>query len=101
MLRIKKNDTVYVVAGKDRGKTGKVIRVHGERVLVEGVNRVKKHMRRTREDQKGGIIEVERPLHISNVQVYCRSCSKPARVGASVQKDRTKVRVCRKCKEAI
>lgn len=110
MLKIKKGDTVFVISGKDKGKTGKVIMVFGflGRVLVEGINRAKKATRRTREDQKGGIIEVERPIHISNLQIYCKSCSKPVRVGIRIQenlsvgkKSKSRVRFCKRCKEAI
>lgn len=110
MLRISRNDMVFVSAGKDRGKTGKVIKVFVQtnRALVEGVNRVKKAMRRSREDQKGGIVEVEMPIHISNLQIFCKNCAKPARVGIKIEgelskgkKNKNKARFCKRCKEVI
>ncbi|MDP1853116.1 MAG: 50S ribosomal protein L24 [Candidatus Omnitrophota bacterium] len=110
MLRIRKGDTVFVITGKDKGKTGKVIRVlpTAGRVLVEGINRVKKATRRTREDQKGGIIEVELPIAISNLQIFCKNCSKPTRIGIKTEKalskgkaSKNKARFCKRCKEVI
>ena len=103
MQKIKKNDIVQVIAGKDKGKKGKVINVikSTERVLVEGLNLAKKHKRQSRQDQKGGIISIEMPISISNLMVVCKSCSKPSRMGIMVQKDGTKSRFCKACKEAI
>lgn len=103
MLRIRRGDTVYVLAGKDRGKTGKVISIlaEGDFALIEGVNFIKKHMRRTSQEQQGGIIQMEAPVHISNLAVYCKHCSRPTRISVSALKDGTKSRFCRKCKEAI
>ena len=103
MLRIRKNDIVEVIGGKDKGKKGKVITYFPQNnvVLVEGVNFVKKCMRRTQQDQKGGIIEKEAPLHASNVMVVCKRCDKPVRVGASFLKDGSKARICRICKEVL
>lgn len=103
MLRIKKNDIVMVTSGKDKGKTGKVLHVYTQksRVLVEGINRVKKHMRRTQENQQGGIVEVERPISFSNVMYYCKNCNRPIRVGFSVAKDMVKARICKRCKQTL
>jgi large subunit ribosomal protein L24 len=103
MIHIKKNDTVKVLAGKDRGKTGKVLKVYPgmNRLIVQGVNFTKKHARRTRQDQQGGIIERESPLDISNVQVVCTGCNRPTRLGFDKLKDGSKVRYCRKCNEAL
>lgn len=103
MLRIRRNDIVYVITGKDKSKTGKVLQANIDkgRVLVEGINRVKKHMRRTNQDQKGGVIEVEAPIHISNLQIYCKKCAKPARVGILSGKDGGRSRICKRCKEEI
>ena len=86
MAKIKKNDTVKILVGKDRGKSGKVLSVFpkGGRVLVQGLNLVKKHARRTREDQQGGIIQRESTIHISNLMVVCQKCGKPTRVGFNV-----------------
>lgn len=103
MLRIKKNDMVTVTSGKDKGKTAKVIRVYGERqrALVEGVNLVKKHIRRTREDQKGGVVQVERPVSLSNIMPFCKNCNRPVRIGYSLSKDKSKIRFCKRCKQPI
>lgn len=103
MLRIKKNDIVMVTSGKDKGKTGKVLHVYTQksRVLVEGINRVKKHMRRTQENQQGGVVEVERPISFSNVMYYCKNCNRPIRVGFSVAKDKAKARICKRCKQTL
>lgn len=103
MAKIKKNDTVKILIGKDRGKTGKVLAVlpRRGRALVQGLNLVKKHARRTREDQQGGIIQKESPVHISNLMVVCQKCGKPTPIGFSALSDGTKVRICKKCKELI
>ena len=103
MQKIKKNDIVQVIAGKDKGKKGKVINVISstQRALVEGLNLAKKHKRQNRQDQKGGIISIEMPISVSNLMVVCKSCSKPSRLGIMVQKDGTKSRFCKACKEVI
>lgn len=102
-IRIKKGDTVQVIAGKDLGKTGKVLRVMPDkgRVIVEGVAFKKKHARRTREDRAGGIHELEAPIHVSNVMLVCPKCHQRTRIGARWLADGTKVRSCRKCGEVI
>ena len=103
MAKIRKNDTVRVIAGKDKGKSGKVITVFpGKgRMLVQGVNFIKKHARRTREDQQGGIVQMESPVSVSNLMVVCQKCSKAARIGFNTLTDGTKTRICKKCKELI
>ena len=103
MARIKKGDTVEVIAGKDKGKRGKVIRVYPSknRVLVQGVNIAKRHMRQRRQDVPGGIIEMETPLHISNVMPVCNRCGRGVRVGFKILEDGSKIRICRKCGETI
>ncbi len=103
MAKIKKNDTVTVITGKNRGKKGKVLRVMPQagRILVEGVNLMKKHMRPTRDNPKGGIVAVERPVHRSNVMLFCPRCSEPTRVGMKALSDGTKKRICKKCQEII
>jgi large subunit ribosomal protein L24 len=100
-VKIKKNDQVMVTAGKDRGKTGRVLRIDrgDKRVVVEGLNMVKKAMRPKGQNQKGGISTVEGALAISNVQIVCKSCG-PTRIGFRVESDR-KVRFCRKCGEVL
>lgn len=103
MFKIRRDDLVYVVTGKDRGKKGKVSKlfVKENRAIVEGINLIKKHRRKTREDSQGGIVELESPIDISNLMLLCKHCNKPTRVGITVLKDGTKTRVCKKCKEAI
>lgn len=103
MNRIKKNDIVTITSGKDKGKTGKVLKVYQgeESALVEGINLVKKHMRRTRDDQQGGIISLPRPVAVSNIMPFCKACSRPVKISFSLAKDNTKIRICRKCKQAI
>lgn len=103
MNKIKKNDMVYVLAGRDRGKTGKVFRVYPqkERALVEGINYVKKHARKTQEAPQGGIVQKESSIHLSNLALFCKTCNKPSRVGFSSLTDGTKSRFCKRCKEVI
>ncbi len=103
MLRIKKGDTVQTIKGRDRGKKGKVIAIfsQGKRALVEGINLVRKHKRRTQTDQKGGIVSIEAPIAISNLMVVCKSCNHPVRIGFKILKDGEKSRFCKSCKEAI
>lgn len=103
MLRIKKNDKVMVMVGKDKGKTGKVLKVFpkASRILVETINMMKKARRKTQENQKGGIVELESPVHISNVMLVDKKTNKPTRFGISVLKDGTKVRISKKSGEAI
>src|SRR5438552_7264261 len=100
---VRRGDTVGVIAGKERGKRGKVLRVVPEkgRVLVEHVNMIKKHQRPTQKLRQGGIIEREGPLALSNVLVVCPRCDKPARTGIKILTDGRKVRTCRRCGESI
>jgi len=106
---IKKDDNVRVMAGKDRGKTGRVVRVAPDkgRVMVDGVAFAKKHQRASGKRstsgaqlQQGGIIDVETYIDISNVQIVCKSCGNPTRVGHRIDGDH-KVRICRKCEEEL
>lgn len=102
--RIRKDDKVMVVAGKDKGKIGKVLKIlkKKDRVLVEKVNMVKKHQKPNPYlQQPGGIVEKEMPVHISNVMVICDACAKPARVGYRNTEDGKKVRFCKRCNEQI
>ena len=103
MYKIKRNDTVVVITGKDRGKKGKVLRLFPKdyRVIVEGINLVKKHQRKTQQNQQGGIAQIPMPIHLSNLLIICKNCNKPTRVGFTALKDKTKSRICRKCKEPI
>lgn len=102
-LHVKKDDLVMVVTGKDKGKSGKVLRVLPEkqRVLVENLNVVKRHTRPSQANKEGGIIEKEAPIAISNVQLICPGCSQPARTGVKVLDDGSKVRFCKKCNEIV
>ena len=103
MQKIRKNDIIQVITGKDKGKKGKVVQVltSAGKALVEGINLAKKHKRQTRQDQHGGIVSIEMPLSLSNIKLVCKHCDRPTRVGFSVLKDGTKSRVCKSCKEAI
>jgi large subunit ribosomal protein L24 len=100
---VKKDDTVMVMAGKEKGKTGKVLRVIPDkgRVLVESVNIVKRHTRPSQANQDGGIVEKEAALAISNVQLVCAACSKPTRTGVRLLEDGSKARFCKKCNEIV
>ena len=93
-----------MLSGKDRGKTGKIISVlknaDGVRVVVEGLNKVKKNQRPRKQGQKGQIIELERAVHVSSVQLICPSCGKPTRIGHKQDGD-NKVRVCKKCEAVV
>lgn len=103
MAKIRKNDTVKVIGGRDRGKTGKVLTVFPKtnRALVEGINFVKKHARKTQQDQQGGIVSKESPIHISNLLLLCKACNKPVKAGFTKLSDGTKARFCKSCKEII
>jgi large subunit ribosomal protein L24 len=98
-VKIRRDDEVEVIHGKDRGQRGRVVRVlpRQGRVMVEGVARAKKHSRPSKQRQQGGIIDVEQFVDISNVAVVCRSCGQPTRIGFRFDDDGKKVRVCRKC----
>ena len=100
---IQKDDKVKVIAGKDQGKIGKVLKVipKKHRVLVENINIVKRHSRPSAQNRQGGIIEREAPIHWSNVQLMCNKCVQPARIRKRVLEDGKKVRVCAKCDEVI
>ena len=103
MFHIKKNDTIKVLAGKDKGKTGKVLKVYPAlgRVIVQGINFTKKHAKRSRQDEQGGIIQREAPINVSNLSVVCKGCNRSTRVGIDILKDGNKVRYCKKCKEVL
>lgn len=101
-LRIKKGDTVLVLSGKDKDKKGRVLKVlpKDEKVIVEGINIVKKHQKPSRKYPQGGIIERENPVHISKVMLMCQNVIN-LRIGARILEDGRKVRICKKCKEVI
>lgn len=101
-MKIKKGDTVKLLAGKDSGKSGKVLGIDPkkERVLVEGVNMFKKHKRPRRQGEKGETITIARPMDASNVMLVCPRCSQPTRVGYKIEGAK-KLRSCKKCKSTI
>lgn len=101
--KIRKNDKVMVLAGKEVGKIGAVLKVDSEkgRVLVEKVNMIKRHSKPSAKTGQGGIVEKEAPLDISNVMVVCDKCTEPTRIGKRVLEDGSKVRICRKCGETM
>lgn len=96
---IKKNDIVVVLKGKEKGKSGKVLRVLPEKnkAIVEKLNFIKRHARPSQQIRQGGIIQKEAPLPISNLMLLCQKCNKPVRAGHKVLEDGQKVRVCKKC----
>lgn len=102
-LHVKKNDMVKIIAGKEKGKAGKVLRVFPAkgRVVVENLNVIKRHTRPTQLNPEGGIIEKEAPLSISNVMLVCGSCNEPARTGVRALDDGSKARYCKKCNETV
>ncbi|HRR56355.1 MAG TPA: 50S ribosomal protein L24 [Acidobacteriota bacterium] len=100
MLHVKKNDQVRVLAGKDRGRTGRVLRVFPEksRAVVENINTIRRHTRpNPQRNIQGGIVEREAPIHLSNLQVVCPECGRPSRVGYQNLADGRKVRICKRC----
>jgi large subunit ribosomal protein L24 len=101
-FRIRKGDTVRVVAGKEKGKTGKVLEVdpRKQKVYIEKINIIKRHTKPSQKRRQGGIIEKEGPLHISNVMLMCQNCGKPVRTGMKTVGD-GKIRYCKKCGESM
>ena len=101
--KLRKNDMVMVVKGKERGKTGKVMRVlPGDgRVVIERLNIVKRHSKPRGAASPGGIVEKEAPLQIANVMFFCERCNAPVRLGVKIAPDRERTRVCRRCGEAV
>jgi large subunit ribosomal protein L24 len=102
-MKIRKNDTVMVIAGKDKGKKGKVRFAYPKKqqIIVEGINFIKKHSRARGAARQAGIIDLEAPIPISNVMLLCDKCSKPSRIGFEKLEDGRRVRVCRSCHEVI
>jgi large subunit ribosomal protein L24 len=102
-MKIKKDDNVLVIAGKDRGKKGKIRKAlpREDRIVVEGINMIKKHSRAKGQARQAGIIEREAPLHASDVMLVCNKCNHPVRIGYRILDDGKKVRVCRSCHEVI
>ena len=102
-MKIRKGDTILVIRGKDRGKRGKVRLAfpREEKIVVTGINMIKRHSRARGMVRQAGIIEREAPLHISKVMLVCTKCDRPTRVGFRFLEDRKKVRICHKCNEVI
>ena len=100
-FKIRRDDQVEIIAGKDKGKRGKIVRVlkDKDRVIVAGCNIVKKAMKKTKQSDAGGIAEIEAPLHISNVAIVCKKCG-PTKIGYKLDGDK-KSRVCRKCGDTL
>lgn len=100
---VRRDDTVMVIAGKERGKTGKVLKVLGkkDRAVVEKINMIKRHVRPGPYSRQGGIVEKEGPVHLSNLMVICSKCTDPTRVGRKTLEDGKRVRYCKKCGEII
>jgi large subunit ribosomal protein L24 len=102
-MKIKKDDTVMVIAGKDKGKSGKVRFSFPAKnqIIIEGINFIKKHSKARGAVRQAGIIDLEAPVHISNVMLVCNKCNKPARIGYRKLEDGRRVRFCRSCDEVI
>jgi large subunit ribosomal protein L24 len=100
-FKLKKEDTVQVITGKDKGKRGRVLKIlrDKDRLVVEGLNIVKKARKRRNQQDRGGIVEIEAPIHSSNVMIVCKKCG-PTRIGYKLEGE-TKTRVCRKCGEVL
>jgi large subunit ribosomal protein L24 len=100
-FKLKKEDTVQIIAGKDKGKRGRILKIlrNKDRVVVEGANIVKKAKKRRNQQDRGGIVEIEAPIHASNLMIVCKKCG-PTRIGYKIEGEH-KTRVCRKCGEAL
>lgn len=103
MTYLKKNDQVEVIAGKDKGRVGKVLRVlrEDDKAVVERINLIKRHTKPKEMNQQGQIVEKEAPIHVSNLQLICPECTKTGRIGRKVLDDGSKVRYCKSCGESI
>jgi large subunit ribosomal protein L24 len=103
IVQIRRNDSVMVIAGKERGKTGKILRVLPDKdaVIIERVNLVKRHTRPRGPQQPGGIVEKEAAMHASDVMIMCDKCNAPVRIGRKILADGKKLRICRRCGEAL
>ncbi|MGB7947118.1 MAG: 50S ribosomal protein L24 [Candidatus Binatia bacterium] len=102
-MQIRKNDSVMVISGRERGKTGKVLRVlpKKEAVVIERVNMVKRHSRPRGPQQPGGIVEKEASVRVANIMMMCDKCNAPVRVGRKILADGKRIRICRRCGEAL
>jgi large subunit ribosomal protein L24 len=102
-VQIRKNDSVMVITGKERGKTGKVLRVLPDKdaIIIERINLVKRHSKPRGPQQPGGIVEKEASIHVSNLMIMCDKCNAPVRIGTKTLSDGKKIRICRRCGEAL
>ena len=102
-VHIKKGDKVQVMAGKEKGKSGKVLKVvsNGTRAIVDGLNVVKKHSRRRSEQDTGGIKEIPASINMASLALFCSGCNRGVRYGVQIMEDKTKSRICKKCKQVI
>ena len=100
-LKIKKGDTVKVIAGKDKGREGKVTSVKDGKVIIEGVNMVSKHVKPRKMGESGGIVKAEGAMYACKVQVVCPHCEKPTRIAHQINEDGTKSRICKKCSKSL
>ncbi|MGE5302222.1 MAG: 50S ribosomal protein L24 [Alphaproteobacteria bacterium] len=102
-MQIRKNDSVMIIGGRERGKTGKVLRVIPDKdaAIIERVNLIKRHSRPKGPQQPGGIVEKEAAIHASNLMIMCDKCNAPVRIGRKILADGTKIRICRRCGEAL
>lgn len=102
-MQIRKNDSVMVISGREKGKTGKVLRVLPEKdaIIIERVNLVKRHSRPRGPQQPGGIVEKEASIPASNIMMMCDKCNAPVRLGRKILANGTKIRICRRCGEAL
>ena len=100
-FKLKKEDNVQIIAGKDKGKKGRILRIlrDKDRILVQGINLVKKAQKKRKQNDRGGIIEIEAAIHSSNVMIICKKCG-PVKIGYKFEGDK-KIRICRKCGEEI
>ena len=101
-MKVKKGDSVLIIAGKDKGRTGKIMKSLPKelKVLIEGINLQKQHVRPKREGEKGQVVQIPAAMDISNIKLICPKCGKATRVGYSIEKD-VKKRICKKCKQEI
>jgi len=101
-MKIKKNDTVLIISGKDKGKKGKVLQAlpRLDKILVEGVNKIKKHKKAKKEKEKGQVVEISKPINVSDAKLVCPKCGQAARIGYRLT-EKGKDRVCKKCRQEI
>lgn len=102
-MNLKKGDNVAIITGKDRGKIGNIVNVFSKRnkIIVENLNLRKKHIKPRKQGEKGQTINIAVPLDISNVMIVCKNCGKKTRIGYKILEDKSKIRICIKCKEEI